>query len=67
MIRLILYALLILLIFAGYSESDEYYVIITDRVNIVEFTAPDTAMVTDTIELYAKAQMDNGCWHDLLL
>ncbi len=63
--KLLLYALFILLVFVACSEGDDYYVRRTDRVNIVEFTTPDTTLVTDTIDLYAKAQMDNGCWRDL--
>ncbi|MFO8236410.1 MAG: hypothetical protein R6U04_13515 [Bacteroidales bacterium] len=58
------YLLLIFLLSSCFGD-DGYYVKRTDYVSITEVSIPDSALVSDTVQIEATAQENNGCWRDL--
>jgi hypothetical protein len=47
-----------------FGENDSY-IRTTDVVPITEVTIPDSSGISDTIQIVATAQANNGCWSNL--
>ncbi|MBS3771326.1 MAG: hypothetical protein KGY70_09250 [Bacteroidales bacterium] len=55
------------LIFLAVScmEENGSYIRTTDVVPITEFSIPDSSEISDTIQIAATAEANNGCWSNL--
>ncbi len=63
--RSILYSLSLIFLLTSCMNDDDYYVKRTDYVPITEVNIPDSSVVSDTIQIEAVAEADNGCWRNL--
>ncbi|MFP4621993.1 MAG: hypothetical protein ACLFM7_11835 [Bacteroidales bacterium] len=63
-LKTLLYLSLIVLITSCLEDTGSY-VRTTDLVSITEVSIPDSAGVSDTIQILATAEANNGCWKDL--
>ena len=57
--------LVVTLLFSSCFNDDEYYVKTTEYIPIIAYHIPDSASVSDTLEITAVTEVSSTCWHGL--